>query len=736
MSVKSSSWVRSAWIVIPGMLVSILLVLGLAACGGGGGGGGHGNAGVPGTPPGIDINNATSINAQITGVSVSSPPLVNFRLTDDKGNAIRNLPASSISFTIAKLMPGTDGNVSAWQNYINSIDNGAVQAVAENATEGDLVDHGDGTYTYAFDTDITRVTNPVAVPFNSHLTHRVSFEISGFVPVDNPAYNFRPSDGKTNGLFSRDIVKTASCNRCHEKLAEHGGVRFEVRQCVTCHNPGSTDGQTGNTLDFKVMIHKIHMGKSLPSVTAGQNYCIGTSCYGDVVFPQDVRHCSSCHDASDPETPDAANWYFKPTKEACGACHDTVDFASGEGHADTGIVADNSQCAGCHASGPESPIEVRQVHRLRAEEAVAQFQFNIEDITFGGLGTAPRVDFSITDPGNRNRPYDLASDPEITRSNLAFQVAWNSADYFNEGSGSNPAMPTHTPLISNGALAPAVIDNQDGTYTLPLKVVPNGTSLPITGSGAVTLGGHPVIDTDTGTGTEAVPVTSAVRYFGITDDPANPTPRRQKVDIKRCDNCHERLSLHDGSRNDNTGVCVTCHNPNATDICCRPADPASTLDGKKEEAIDFKYMIHKIHAADIVVYSYDSGAVDFRDVRYPQRLSNCTACHTDDGFYPVDADSGVLATTISTGANRASPLDDINITPNAAVCSSCHTTSAAAAHMQQNGGSFDACQGADGNLTVRVDTCGGTLGPTTSEGCPACHGPGEYRDVAVWHRLD
>ncbi len=92
-----------------------------------------------------------------------------------------------------------------------------------------------------------------------------------------------------------------------------------------------------------------------------------------------------------------------------------------------------------------------------------------------------------------------------------------------------------------------------------------------------------------------------------------------------------------------------------------------------------------------------------RDVKYPQRLSNCTACHTDGGYYPVNFDSGVLATTISTGADPASPLDDVNITPNAAVCSSCHTTSDAKLHMEQNGASFDACQGADGTLSVRVN---------------------------------
>ena len=739
MSVRSLHWGRSSWAAIPGILGCILLVLGLVACGGsGGGGGGTGKPEEPGTPPPtIDIGNALAINAQITDASVSGPAVVIFRLSDDKGNAIINLPAGSIRFTIAKLVEGTYGDASAWQSYINRLDNGAVQANAENGANGTLVDHGDGTYTYTFATDITKVTNPVAVSFNGRLTHRVSLEISGFVPVANPVYSFRPDDGATKGLFSREIVKTPNCNRCHEKLSQHGGVRFETKQCVICHNPGSTDGQTGNTIDFKVMIHKIHRGKDLPSVIAGQDYCIGSACFGDVVFPQDVRHCTNCHDAADPKTPNAANWYFKPTQEACGACHDNVNFATGEGHAEdqtgTGIVADNSMCAGCHASSTQPPIEVRQAHRLPAEEAAAQFRFNIGNISFAGLGTAPSVDFSITDPTNRNTPYDLVNDPEIIRGNLGLTLAWNTADYFNEGSDNNLALSSYTRLVSGGALSPGVIDNQDGTYTLFLDNVPNDTSIPITGSGAVTLEGHPVIDV--ATTTEAVPVTTAVAYFGITDDPANPAPRRQKVDINRCDNCHELLSIHQANRNDSTGACATCHNANVTDICCRPADPSTTPDGKREEALDFKYLIHKVHAADIVVYGF-SGVVDFRDLRYPQRLSNCRACHSDDGFYPVASDSGVLATTIDTGANRASPLDDVNITPNAAVCSSCHTSSVAASHIKGNGGSFDACQGADGTLTARVDTCGGTPGPTTSEGCPACHGPGGYADVAVKHKLD
>ena len=73
--------------------------------------------------------------------------------------------------------------------------------------------------------------------------------------------------------------------------------------------------------------------------------------------------CSNCHDADDPATPDAANWFEVPTAEACGACHDDVNFATGENHGPD-IPADNTQCVSCHANNPASRIEVRQAHRL------------------------------------------------------------------------------------------------------------------------------------------------------------------------------------------------------------------------------------------------------------------------------------------------------------------------------------------------------------------------------------
>jgi OmcA/MtrC family decaheme c-type cytochrome len=376
-----------------------------------------------------------------------------------------------------------------------------------------------------------------------------------------------------------------------------------------------------------------------------------------------------------------------------------VDFVTGENHG-PGIPADNTQCIGCHAADPDSAIEVRQAHRMPAVERAANYRFNIETIDFAGAGTAPSVTFSVTDPLSDDTPYDLANDAELKASPLSFFVAWDTVDYSNAGNGADNARPEQTFVYDNGNLQAS--DNGDYTYTLELGTVAPGT----TGSGVVTFEGT------VGNGDEAVPVTTAFRYFGITDDPMQPVARRTSVDIERCNDCHEITAFH-GTRIDSIESCQVCHVADAA----RGGDPS-------RGPMDMKHFLHRNHAVD--------------DIKYPQRTDNCLACHTGEGFYPVPNDTGVLATSTNRGVLPADPTDNNRISPNSAACGVCHETGDARAHSVQYGGSFDACQETDGTLRARVDVCGpggDKTGALVLETCSVCHGPGNSADVGVAHGL-
>ena len=80
----------------------------------------------------------------------------------------------------------------------------------------------------------------------------------------NDVFTFVPSGAAI--VDTHEVVATKSCNRCHDPLAAHGGSRRLVTLCVMCHNPGgngvdTVDPDTGNSIDFQVMIHKIHRGR-------------------------------------------------------------------------------------------------------------------------------------------------------------------------------------------------------------------------------------------------------------------------------------------------------------------------------------------------------------------------------------------------------------------------------------------------------------------------------------------
>jgi len=712
--------------------------------------GDDGSQGAPGPSGGVivPVQTATALTITITGAAVSSPPVVNFRVTNQNGESVIGLTDADLRFNIAKLVPGTYGNPYTWQNYINRASGGAVQGSQERLRSGypwgTLVSHDDGTYTYTFATDITSAAgNPCPAPctdaagnaldisYNPGLTHRVSIQqANSAYPKYNATYDFVPGGG---ALFGREIVRTGKCNECHNQLAVHGGTRVETKLCVTCHNPGSWVAGSPNTpVDFKVMIHKIHRGEELPSVVAGGTYKIGNADFSTVVFPQDILNCTKCHDGADPATPQGDNWKIQPSREACGSCHDNVNFATGAGHA--GGIKDNSTCLACHSSGGEvGPIADSHSFAARLKAAADRFRFTVLDATPTGPGDTPTLTFKIEKDGAGLANF--RSDPAFTaggNSTLNIRLAWSTRDVGNAGSGQNYGQPATINLLTAASVAPGVTA---GTYTVTGNTIPVGT----TGSLRVFIDGHPAGDVTTpGTFTDRLPTKSVYKDFKIDD--ATVVARRSVVDIAKCDGCHSRLSLHGANRNDEPGVCINCHNPNATDKSRRTG---VGVDGKTEESIDFKRMIHAIHAGQrddpatttvvegygfrekgIVVYGFGGSVNNFSDVRFPGILSDCSTCHLS-GTYALSGrweepsqSGGILGSTVDTGALASDASDDLKISPTAAVCSSCHDGSAARLHIETQGGLFSATQAAIG---------------ANFEQCSICHGPGRVFDVKLVH---
>jgi len=801
---------RSIHQLAPTCLAGAAVLILLAACSGSTGAtGATGPQGPQGPqgPPGVgisavDVSTASSITGTISSVTIDSPPVVKFSLADQNGVPLKGLPASDIGWVIAKLTPGTNGNAATWQSYIyhtvtpSGCPTGATcvanpapatQATTENGASGKLVDNGDGTYQYTFQKDITTDPN---VTYNATLTHRVAFEIRGLAQANNGPYSFQPSTGATTGIFENDIVDTPTCNTCHTQLMLHGGARVDTHYCVMCHNPSTTDPYSGNPLDFKQMVHKIHTGINLPSIQTaggpnttplpGQGYWIvgymkSLDNFNTVLFPQDTRNCTTCHNQNDPNAPQAGNYASVPTVEACGACHDTVNFTTGAGHA--GGAANNAQCTTCHANTTLPNLEVAQVHVIPDVVAATKFQYIINSVTFtNNAGSIyPVVNFKIVDPTNNNAPYNILADAPFTgidpgtgkpvcagggAARLAIDIAWETSDYTNWGSAAAPAAASWGQPISlnpitgitgcaAGVPAAAITGPAaDGSFTLtsPTALPPppaancppaGTTACPAIANVGVVLEGHPGVVT-TGPGADRIAVTSAVAYGNVGGGTA--VPRRQVVSTARCDVCHFALQLHGNNRNDNTQVCVACHNPASTDVSQRQTLAAPGVDGLWEQSINFRFMIHAIHdgnnraAAGVptVIYGFGGSINNFADVVFPGQLNDCAMCHNSGTYYPVDT-SAVQATTFITGlsknpANPTTAGNPISTSANMAICSACHVDSLALSHMQQNGGSTAVAKDAEGRTVPSAS-------PATTETCALCHGMGAVADVAVVHNI-
>lgn len=742
--------------------ILVLLVLVLVACGGSDSSA-PGSSAAPTQEPQLPLNptpppdngrppvayaDAEALFAAITAATINSDgnAVVDFQVADGTNTAIVDVTTSDLAFTLAKLQPSYIGNLTgSWQSYINRIEAPSEMAPRLQATSesnGVLENHLDGTYTYTFANSVLSQSAEIEaqaaaenldLAYHPLLTHRVAIQFRGSRDTANPVYDWQPDSGETSNLFHQRIVATASCNTCHDKLALHGGTRVETDFCVTCHNSGSTDANSGNTVDFKVMVHKIHMGHNLPSVQAGGSYVIygyrdSAHDYSELGYPQDIRNCTKCHagnaTAPDLDNPAASvaltqngdNWSEYASMAVCGSCHDDLDFSQ-----HFGGQVNNDNCMSCHSvNGPAGTIA--SSHRIATAEASAQLAAAITGVTNSAPGETPMISFRLFNPLT-DENYALTDDL-WANGRLSLTLSWSTRDYTNTGNGADDASSVSVSVAS-------AVDNGDGSYTVTAPMaIPDGSATPgvaASGSGTVIIEGRAAMDTNGDGSPENVSLTNAHGFFSIDEADAVAVPRRTVADLDKCLVCHQSLSLHGGNRTDNLQSCVTCHNPRNTDHEVRAVAANPPTDGKAEQSLDFKTMVHGIHAAairenplQIVGYrGFSTYVFDESHVHYPGNIADCSSCHDGDSYTLPLAD-GVLASTVDTGADKQDPADDLFTTPTTAVCSSCHDSAAAMSHMALNGGSFSATQAElDSGLFI--------------ETCATCHGEGQSVSVSAAH---
>ncbi len=656
----------------------------------------------------------TKLNASITRVDISPDGHVTvyYKLTDIKGAPVSraSLDANRERFSIGRIVIDPETNYTQWLSYITQDVKGATYKlngkdtapvldqvigvpISSADSTGDFNEVGKGQYTYTFKAIIP-------VNFDKNATHRVIYQASADNRKTNinATFDFVPAGGPVK--VTRQVVATENCNKCHDPLAAHGGSRTDTKMCVICHTPQNIDPASGNSVDFKVYIHKIHDASNLTSVKAGKTYNVGSTVFTDIVWPQDVRNCTTCHS----NAPNADNWKTAPSRAACGSCHDNIDWVTGKSsdknrpdHAG-GPQTSDRLCKVCHSpdSGREFDASIVGAHVIPVKsKQLSGVNLTLKEATVKP-GEKAVITFNIKDnDGNVIDPTTLDA--------VQFIMGYPTTDYSNNANGTaeyaSRIMPTgQPPFVPTGVLA--TLGGGDYSYTWSKPV----DSTWKTGTVAIgmiaykntTIKGNYGKDT-------TVRETSLNPVIYASLDATPPIARRTVVDRDKCNVCHfdfgsaAGVTIHGGSRK-NTQLCVICHNPNQTDESHRTA---ATM---PPESVQFKYMIHSIHIGDKRATPTIFSSLNTADIAFPGNGADCAKCHTGDS-YTLPLPAGTLPLTI-TQAGKVFKV----IQPIAAACQGCHA----------------------GQKIFDADVAKYTT--AKGETCADCHARGQAQDVAKVHQ--
>jgi OmcA/MtrC family decaheme c-type cytochrome len=438
------------------------------------------------------------------------------------------------------------------------------------------------------------------------------------------------------------------------------------------------------------MVHKIHFGPNLPSVKAGKPYqIIGNAQslhdFSTTTFPQDARNCANCHEgtvaASKPLQ--ATAYLTNPSRDACGSCHDDVNWVTGANHPG-GAQTDDKACASCHVpdSGAEFDASVKGAHMLPIDsKQLKGITATIVSATDVVPGKKPTVVFKLTNKDGSAIDGTKLSTFSPIQAGSTNSYSWYKRDNALTAGKFDAATGTTTYTFLD-----AIPAGSTGTWTFSADIRRNVNLKRADGKADIAY---------------AESTINPIKYVSLTG--GTPAPRRTVVTLAQCNSCHDNLSLHGGQRN-TTEECVICHNPVESDAARRPAANGPA------ESVSFQRLIHRIHTGeeltqDFTIYGFGGAPLNFNEVKFPGDRRNCAKCHAGNS-QSLPLPTGIASVT--TLRDYFTPQG-----PGTASCLGCHDGKDAAAHAYLNTTSF-----------------GGT---TPAEACATCHGTGKDWDVAKVH---
>lgn len=718
-----------------------------------------------------DLTASDAVVAVMNSVSVNSPPTLEFVLTANGVQTVAGLTTANARFSLARLVANAgDAAGEHWESYIernedpvcrsaadvsssqndcttftsetdpaNILDSDLkvsdplaigkvtqVQATTEN--NGTLTALEDGVWRYVFSMDI-------GDPTTLNEVHRACIQFSLNAAVDNLCVDFIPAllaDSATAALGSslsplfydtnsaRMIATEATCNSCHDKLAIHGGGRTQLNYCVTCHNPNTTDANSTNVLDLATMVHKIHNGRNLPSgAYTIWGYRNSAHDYSGTTYPQSVMNCTRCHAGEEdvafaqaqglpaPEaelTAEGHSWVTNPTLLACSSCHeqllDGIKLDGGSLSRDHSTFTNETNCAGCHreSDNPENPrgLQANQAHRDLLTEEARSLTLVIESVSQAAVGETPLLDISVRDTDGI--ALNLKDTAEFCASAVFdVRIPWDGATEFLNQDDSDVG--ATSPRIRQAVTPADLTLVSDNVFRIDTSLFGNTATIPA-GVESIAV----MIDTrypgtdDLGTACagDMIYLDSVVQF--VATDGGTATERREIVSVDNCNQCHGRYisDTHPSRGVNNPLVCTSCHNPNR---------------GTTGSSHDLSVTVHAVHASAMRETPF-KGTWDSERLHFPGDLSDCGICHEGDSYglpLPLTREAVLSDRTAGTFT-----------TPVAAVCSSCHDTALAKAHMVSQGAAqFD--------VVDRPDMS------ATPETCSICHGAGASADVERVH---